>query len=77
MFHTKVTLPESHPDYPSITQSQCGSWRVVRCPDYTFSFNYTNQREELSAIKSYLYTKEYNLLAPLWGPHRGFGPSCK
>ena len=33
MFHTKVTLPESHPDYPSITQSQCGSWRVIRCPD--------------------------------------------
>jgi hypothetical protein len=24
MFHAKVTLPESHPDYPSITQSQCG-----------------------------------------------------
>ena len=23
MFHAKVTLPESHPDYPSITQSHC------------------------------------------------------
>ena len=33
MFHTKVTLPESHPDYPSITQTQCANWRVIRCPD--------------------------------------------
>ena len=33
MFHTKVTLPESHPDYPSTKQSQCGNWRVIRCPD--------------------------------------------
>ena len=33
MFHTKVTLPESHPDYPSITQSQFTNWRDIRCPD--------------------------------------------
>jgi hypothetical protein len=39
MFHAKVTLPESHPDYPSIKQTQCGCWRVIRCPDDTFSFN--------------------------------------
>ena len=33
MFHQTVTLPESHPEYPCVWKSECGSWRVIRCAD--------------------------------------------
>ena len=33
MLHNKISAAESHPDYPSIIQSNCGNWRVIRCPD--------------------------------------------
>jgi len=32
MFHQTVTLPESHPDYPCVWQSECGKWRAI-CVD--------------------------------------------
>ena len=33
MLQDKISIPEGRPDYPSIKQSQCGKWRVIRCPD--------------------------------------------
>ena len=33
MFHQQIQLPEKHPDYPSLWQSICGKWRVIRCRD--------------------------------------------
>ena len=33
MIHQRIILPESHPDYPSLWQSKCGKWRVIRCVD--------------------------------------------
>ena len=33
MMQDKISIPEGHPDYPSVSQSQCGNWRVIRCPD--------------------------------------------
>lgn len=33
MIHQRINLPESHPDYPSLWQSKCGKWRVIRCVD--------------------------------------------
>ena len=33
MFQQRITLPESHPDYPCVWQSECGRWRVISCVD--------------------------------------------
>ena len=33
MFHQQIQLPEKHPYYPSLWQSICGKWRVMRCPE--------------------------------------------
>ena len=33
MLHQKISLPESHPDYPALWLSDCGKWRVIRCVD--------------------------------------------
>ena len=33
MIHQRITLPESHPDYPCVWQSEFGRWRVIRCVD--------------------------------------------
>ena len=33
MFHQQIKLPENHPYYPSLWQSLCGKWRVIRCRD--------------------------------------------
>lgn len=33
MFHQRIKLPEKHPDYPSLWQSKCGQFRIIRCKD--------------------------------------------
>ena len=33
MLHQQIKLPEKHPDYPSLWQSLCGKYRIIRCPD--------------------------------------------
>ena len=33
MFHQQIHLPEKHPDYPSLWQSKCGQFRIIRCKE--------------------------------------------
>ena len=33
MFHQQIQLPEKHPDHPSLWQSTCGKYRIIRCRD--------------------------------------------
>ena len=31
MFHQQIKLPEKHPEYPTLQNSLCGKWRIIRC----------------------------------------------
>lgn len=67
----KSTLRESHRCHPSIIQSKCGKWRVIRCPDdlqwivqYYRSPKWRNKsyhREWLSIKQRYGYLQEAEL----------------
>ena len=50
MFHQRITLPESHPDYPCVWQSECGRWRVIRCL-MTFSISFSSTAVPNGAVR--------------------------
>ena len=56
MLHQRITLPESHPDYPSVWQSECGKWRVIRCVD---DIQYIVQQYRSPKWRSKSYHKEW------------------
>ena len=33
MLHQKISLPEYHNNYPSLWQSDCRTFRIIRCTD--------------------------------------------
>ena len=33
MKHQVITLPEHHEHYPYLWQSECGTYRIIRCCD--------------------------------------------
>ena len=74
MFHTKVTLPESHPDYPSIKQSQCGNWRVIRCPD---ELQWIVQRYRSPKWRNKSYHREWWSIEKRWGDTVKFSGSVE
>ena len=64
MFHQRITLPESHPDYPSVWQSECGMWRVIRCAD---DIQYIVQRYRSPKWRRKSYHKEWLSILMRWG----------
>ena len=64
MFHAKVTLPESHSDYPSIMHSQCGKWRVIRCTD---DLQWIVQQYRSPKWRSKSYHREWWSIDKRWG----------
>ena len=56
MFHQRVTIPESHPDYPSVWQSECGKWRVIRCVD---DLQYVRQHYRSPKWRNKSYYREW------------------
>ena len=69
MFHTKVTLPESHPDYPSVAQSQCGDWRVIRCPD---DLQWIVQHYRSPKWRNKSYHTDWQSIYERWGKQKPF-----
>ena len=63
MFHQRITLPESHSDYPSVWRSECGSWRVIRCVD---DIQYIVQQYRTPKWRSKSYHKEWRSIEKRW-----------
>ena len=47
MKHEVITLPEHHEHYPYLWQSECGTYRIIRCCD---DIQYIFQRVALTQV---------------------------
>ena len=64
MKHQVITLPEHHEQYPNLWQSECGSYRIIRCCD---DIQYIFQEWRQPKWRSLSYHIEYDSLLRRWG----------
>ena len=64
MKHQVITLPEHHEHYPYLWQSECGTYRIIRCSD---DIQYIFQRWRLPKWRNLSYHVEYDSLVRRWG----------
>ena len=64
MKHQVITLPEHHEHYPHLWQSECGTYRIIRCCD---DIQYIFQRWREPKWRSLSYHVEYDSLVRRWG----------
>ena len=64
MLHQKISLSESHPDYPALWVSDCGKWRVIRCVD---DLQYIVQHYRSPKWRNKSYHKEWQSIQNRWG----------
>ena len=63
MKHQVITLPEHHEQYPSLWQSECGKYRVIRCCD---DIQYVYQEWRQPKWRHLGYHVEYGSLLRRW-----------
>ena len=63
MKHEVITLPEHHAHYPHLWQSECGTYRIIRCCD---DIQYIFQRWREPKWRSMSYHVEYASLVRRW-----------
>ena len=56
MFHQQIKLPEKHPDNPTLWNSLCGKWRIIRCKD---DIQFIVQQFKRPTWRSYSYHVEW------------------
>ena len=64
MFHEPIKLPEKHPDYPSLWQSTCGKWRVIRWRD---DIQFIVQQYKTPTWRSESYHVEWSSISLIHG----------
>jgi hypothetical protein len=69
MFHQQIKLPEKHPDYPSLWQSICGKWRVIRCRD---DIQFIVQQYKSPKWRSESYHVEWESISLIHGDKEAF-----
>ena len=63
MKHQVITLPEHHEQYPSLWQSECGKYRVIR---YYKDYQYVYQEWRQPKWRHLGYHVEYGSLLRRW-----------
>jgi len=63
MIHTSISIPEHHADYPTLWQSQCNKFRIIRCCD---DIQYIFQSFRTPKWRSLSYHTEYESLLFRW-----------
>ena len=64
MKHQVITLPEHHEYYPHLWQSDCDTYRIIRCCD---NIQYIFQRWREPKWRSLSYHVEYDSMVGRWG----------
>ena len=65
MKHEVITLPEHHEHYPHLWQSECRSYRIIRCCDDGIQYIFQEWRSPKWRHLSYHI--EYGSLLRRWG----------
>ena len=63
-FHSLISLPEHHEHYPHLWQSECGSYRIIRCCD---GIQYIFQERRSPKWRHLSFHVEYDSLVRRWG----------
>ena len=63
MIHTAITIPEHHQDYPTLWQSTCNKFRIIRCCN---DLQYIMQNFHSPKWRSLSYHMEYESLLFRW-----------
>jgi len=63
MKHQVITLPEHHEHYPHLWQSDCRTYRIIRCCD---DIQYIFQRWREPKWRPLSYHVEYDSLVKRW-----------
>ena len=63
MKHEAITLPEHHEHYPYLWQSECGTYRIIRCCD---DIQYIFQGWRNPKWRHLSYHVEYDSLVRRW-----------
>ena len=69
MFYQQIKLPEKHPDYPTLWQSICGKWRIIRCKD---NIQFIVQQFKRPTWRSDSYHVEWNSISLIHGDNAAF-----
>jgi len=69
MYQERITLPEFHPDYPSLWESPCGKARIIRCPD---DLQYIVQGYRTPKWRNLSYHTEWWSISFRWGNEQPF-----
>ena len=69
MFHRKISLPENHSNYPSLWQSDCGRFRIIRCTD---DVQWIVQAYRTPKWRSLSYHTEWWSIHMRWGSEAAF-----
>ena len=63
MIHTSISIPEYHADYPTLWQSTCKKFRIIRCCD---DLQYIMQSFRTPKWRSLSYHRKYESLLFRW-----------
>ena len=63
MKHQVITLPEHHQHYPCMWLSECGTYRIIRCCDYS---QFIFQQWRNPKWRHLSYHVEYDSLVKRW-----------
>jgi len=69
MLHQQIKLPEKHDNYPTLWNSLCGKWRIIRCPE---DLQYIVQQFKRPTWRSYSYDVEWASIALIHGDKEAF-----
>ena len=69
MFHQRIKLPEKHPDYPSLWQSKCGQFRIIKCKD---DIQFIVQQFKRPTWRSESYHVEWESISLIHGEKEAF-----
>ena len=64
MFYQQIKLPEKHPDYPTLWNSRCGKWRIIRCK---VDIQFIVQQFKRQTWRSYSYHVEWSGISLIHG----------
>ena len=69
MFHQQIKLPEKHDNYPTLWNSLCGKWRIIRCPK---DLQYIVQQFKRPTWRSDSYHVEWSSISLIHGDKEAF-----
>ena len=69
MFHQQIKLPEKHDNYPTLWNSLCGKWRIIKCKD---GIQFIVQQFKRPTWRSESYHVDWSSIALIHGDNPAF-----